>query len=67
MRSSFICTDNADLLSGVETGKITTWPLTNYRYDCELEDRFDSVGLSQSRNWRSRFQKGNPAFKKQFE
>ncbi|HJH21875.1 MAG TPA: transporter substrate-binding domain-containing protein [Pseudomonas lactis] len=63
VRSSFITTDNADLLSGVETGKYDV-AINHIAMTAELEDRFDfSEAYHQKPQLAIPFQKGNPAFK----
>ena len=63
VRSSFITTDNADLLSGVETGKYDV-AINHMAMTAELEDRFDfSEAYHQKPQLAIPFQKGNPAFK----
>ncbi|MQB13940.1 MULTISPECIES: transporter substrate-binding domain-containing protein [Pseudomonas] len=63
VRSSFITTDNADLLSGVETGKYDV-AINHIAMTAELEDRFDfSEAYHQKPTLAIPFQKGNPAFK----
>ena len=63
VRSSFITTDNADLLSGVETGKYDV-AINHIAMTAELEDRFDfSEAYHQKPALAIPFQKGNPAFK----
>ncbi|MBR7216407.1 transporter substrate-binding domain-containing protein [Pseudomonas sp. B2021] len=63
VRSSFITTDNADLLSGVETGKYDV-AINHMSMTAELEDRFDfSEPYHQKPALAIPFQKGNPAFK----
>ena len=63
VRSSFITTDNADLLSGVETGKYDV-AINHMAMTAELEDRFDfSEAYHQKPALAIPFQKGNPAFK----
>ncbi|NCE91188.1 transporter substrate-binding domain-containing protein [Pseudomonas sp. L13] len=63
VRSSFITTDNADLLSGVETGKYDV-AINHMAMTAELEDRFDfSEAYHQKPELAIPFQKGNPAFK----
>jgi len=63
VRSSFITTDNADLLSGVETGKYDV-AINHMSMTAELEDRFDfSEAYHQKPQLAIPFQKGNPAFK----
>ena len=63
VRSSFITTDNADLLSGVETGKYEV-AINHMAMTAELEDRFDfSEAYSEKPALAIPFQKGNPAFK----
>ena len=63
VRSSFITTDNADLLSGVETGKYDV-AINHMAMTAELEDCFYfSEPYHQEPAWAIPFQKGNPAFK----
>ena len=63
VRSSFITTDNTDLLSGVETGKYDV-AINHIAMTAELEDRFDfSEAYHQKPQLAIPFQKGNPAFK----
>ena len=63
VRSSFITTDNTDLLSGVETGKYDV-AINHMAMTAELEDRFDfSEAYHQKPQLAIPFQKGNPAFK----
>ncbi|QXH75681.1 transporter substrate-binding domain-containing protein [Pseudomonas salmasensis] len=63
VRSSFITTDNTDLLSGVETGKYDV-AINHIAMTAELEDRFDfSEAYHQKPVLAIPFQKGNPAFK----
>ena len=63
VRSSFITTDNTDLLSGVETGKYDV-AINHIAMTAELEDRFDfSEAYHQKPALAIPFQKGNPAFK----
>ncbi|AZF18500.1 transporter substrate-binding domain-containing protein [Pseudomonas sp. R3-18-08] len=63
VRSSFITTDDADLLPGVATGKYDV-ALNHIAMTAELEDQFDfSAAYHQKPELVIPFQKGNPAFK----
>ncbi|RFD29073.1 ABC transporter substrate-binding protein [Pseudomonas sp. GL93] len=63
VRSSFITTDEADLLSGVATGKYDV-AINHIAMTAALEDRFDfSEAYHQKPALAIPFQKGNPAFK----
>ena len=63
VRSSFITTDNADLLSGVETGKYDV-AINHMAMTAELEERCEvSEPYHQKPALAIPFQKGNPAFK----
>lgn len=63
LRPSFITTDDADMLPGVETGKYDV-AINHIAMTAELEDRFDfSEAYHQKPALAIPFQKGNPAFK----
>ena len=63
VRSSFITTDDADLLAGVETGKYDV-AINHIAMTAELQDRFDfSAAYNEKPALVIPFQKGNPAFK----
>lgn len=63
VRSSFITTDDADLLPGVATGKYDV-AINHIAMTAELEDQFDvSAAYHQKPELVIPFQKGNPAFK----
>lgn len=63
LRPSFITTDDADMLPGVETGKYDV-AINHIAMTAELEDRFDfSEAYSEKPALAIPFQKGNPAFK----
>ncbi len=63
VHSSFIPTDNADLLTGVATGKYDV-AINHIAKTAELEDQFDfSEVYREQPELAIPFQKGNPAFK----
>lgn len=63
VHSSFIPTDNADLLTGVATGKYDV-AINHIAKTAELEDQFDfSEVYREKPELAIPFQKGNPAFK----
>ncbi len=63
VRPSFITTDGADLLPGVDTGKYDV-AINHIALTAELKDRFDfSEAYNQKPELAIPFQKGNPAFK----
>nr|WP_314560658.1 transporter substrate-binding domain-containing protein [uncultured Pseudomonas sp.] len=63
VRPSFITTDDADLLPGVESGKYDV-AINHIAMTAELQDRFDfSEPYSEKPELAIPFQKGNPAFK----
>ena len=63
VRSSFITTDDADLLPGVESGKYDV-AINHIAMTAELQDRFDfSEAYNEKPQLAIPFQKGNPAFK----
>ncbi|MBE8593837.1 transporter substrate-binding domain-containing protein [Pseudomonas sp. MAFF 301449] len=63
VRSSFITTDDADLLPGVATGKYDV-AINHIAMTAELKDQFDfSEAYSEKPELAIPFQKGNPAFK----
>ncbi|MFL1419592.1 transporter substrate-binding domain-containing protein [Pseudomonas fildesensis] len=63
VRPSFITTDDADLLPGVETGKYDV-AINHIAMTAELQDRFDfSEAYREKPELAIPFQKGNPAFK----
>ncbi len=63
VRSSFITTDDADLLNGVATGKYDV-AINHIAMTAELKDRFDfSAAYNDKPELAIPFQKGNPAFK----
>lgn len=63
VRSSFITTDDADLLPGVETGKYDV-AINHIAMTAEMKDRFDfSEVYDEKSELAIPFQKGNPAFK----
>ena len=67
VRSSFITTDNADLLSGVETGKYDV-AINHIAMTAELEDRFDfSEAYHQKPQLAIPVPEGQPGVQKQFE
>lgn len=63
VRPSFITTDDADLLPGVETGKYDV-AINHIAMTALLQDRFDfSEAYNEKPELAIPFQKGNPAFK----
>ncbi|MBD9457581.1 transporter substrate-binding domain-containing protein [Pseudomonas sp. PDM05] len=63
VRPSFITTDDADLLPGVETGKYDV-AINHIAMTAALQDRFDfSEAYREKPELAIPFQKGNPAFK----
>ncbi|MCK3837458.1 MULTISPECIES: transporter substrate-binding domain-containing protein [Pseudomonas] len=63
VRSSFITTDDADLMNGVATGKYDV-AINHIAMTAELKDRFDfSAAYNDKPELVIPFQKGNPAFK----
>ena len=63
VRPSFITTDDADLLPGVESGKYDV-AINHIAMTAELKDRFDfSEAYHEKPELAIPFQKGNPAFK----
>ncbi|WP_460085185.1 transporter substrate-binding domain-containing protein [Pseudomonas sp. H2_G03] len=63
VRSSFITTDEADLLAGVESGKYDV-AINHIAKTAELENQFDfSEAYHEKPELAIPFQKGNPAFK----
>ncbi|TKJ62913.1 ABC transporter substrate-binding protein [Pseudomonas sp. CFBP13506] len=63
VRSSFITTDEADLLAGVESGKYDV-AINHIARTAELENQFDfSEAYHEKPELAIPFQKGNPAFK----
>jgi ABC-type amino acid transport substrate-binding protein len=63
VRSSFITTDDADMLPGVSTGKYDV-AINHIAMTAELKDQFDfSAAYHQAPELAIPFQKGNPAFK----
>ncbi|MFC6337104.1 transporter substrate-binding domain-containing protein [Pseudomonas sp. CCM 7891] len=63
VRTSFLTTDDTDLLSGVESGKYDV-AINHIALTAELQDRFDfSEPYRQAPDLVIAFQKGNPAFK----
>ncbi|MGE1152992.1 transporter substrate-binding domain-containing protein [Pseudomonas kitaguniensis] len=63
VRPSFITTDDADMLPGVETGKYDV-AINHIAMTAELQDRFDfSQPYRENPTLAIPFQKGNPAFK----
>ncbi|WP_300631444.1 transporter substrate-binding domain-containing protein [Pseudomonas sp.] len=63
VRSSFLTTDDADLLPGVATGKYDV-AINHIAMTAELKDQFDfSTAYHESPELAIPFQKGNPAFK----
>ena len=63
VRPSFITTDDADLLPGVETGKYDV-AINHIAMTALLQDRFDfSEAYNEKPQLAIPFQKGNPAFK----
>ncbi|WP_242199788.1 MULTISPECIES: transporter substrate-binding domain-containing protein [unclassified Pseudomonas] len=63
VRPSFITTDDADMLPGVETGKYDV-AINHIAMTAQLQDRFDfSDPYKETPELAIPFQKGNPAFK----